>query len=285
MTIVLETGKYGRRAILKSEWSDVMIEYLASNDVVELELNQAKGWRGQDLSFLASLPWLKSFDILDLNIRNVGPIHDLHKLRNLGVTTYCSTEIDFSAFPELEDCGLEWRPKAKSLFGCVTLKDLFVNRYNGKDTELFGKLVNLESLTILNAPVKKLHGLNTLKRLRSLRLGNLRRLTSLAGIEELKDLEELEVHTCRAITSIKEVGELPRLKKLLLNNDGEIDSLMPLEKLDGLEWVTFYESTNIVDGNLDPLVRQKHLAQVAFRNRRHYSHKSEQMRDLIARRQ
>jgi hypothetical protein len=281
--VSLEDGKYGRRAVLASEWSDQLIGYFASNDVAELELNQAKGWKGQDLSFLDKLPGLKSFEIFDFNIRDIQPIHHLHKLRRLGVTTYCSTRIDFTAFPELESCGLEWRPKAASLFECVTLKGLFVNRYSGKDADPFGKLVNLESLAILNAPVANLHGLSTLTKLRSLRLANLKRLASLAGIEGLVNLEELEIHTCRAIGSIKEIGSLLRLKKLLLNNDGDIESLTPLEKLNGLEWITFYESTNIVDGNLGLLARQKHLSRIAFRNRRHYSHKSEQLRELITR--
>ena len=87
------------------------------------------------------LPGLKSFEIFDFNIRDIQPIHHLHKLRRLGVTTYCSTRIDFTVFPELENCGLEWRPKAISLFECVTLKGLFVNRYSGKDNaKLLGHL-------------------------------------------------------------------------------------------------------------------------------------------------
>jgi hypothetical protein len=228
------------------------------------------------LSFLAALPGLKSFEIFDFKIRNIEPIHRLHNVRSLGVTTYCSTGIDFSAFPELVSCGLEWRPKAASLFECVTLKELFVNRYSGKDTAPFAKLVNLESLGVLNAPTQSLHGLRALTKLRSLRLANLKRLVSLAGIEELLNLEELEIHTCRGIRSVKQVGTLLRLKKLHLNNDGDIESLKPLERLNGLESVVFYESTNVVDGDLSPLLRQKNLSRVSFQNRRHYSHRREE---------
>src|SRR5437879_3090775 len=111
--------------------------------------------------------------------------------------------------------------------------------------------------------------------LRSVRLVNLMRLTSLSGIEGLANLEELEIHTCRAIATIDEVGSLSALKKLHLNNDGDIESLKPLEKLSGLESVLFYESTNIRDGDLSPLLRQKNLARVSFQNRRHYTHRRE----------
>src|SRR5207302_5835563 len=148
-----------------------------------------------DLSFLAMLPHLRSFKIIDFRIASVDPIHILHELQSLDVITYCRTEIRFSAFPKLESCALEWRPKATSLFDCTSLKELFVNCYDGTEVTPFTKLVNLESLAILNAPIENLSGLGRLKKLRSLRLANLKQLASLAGIERLANLEELEVHT------------------------------------------------------------------------------------------
>jgi Leucine-rich repeat (LRR) protein len=276
--VSLQSGTYGIRAVVHSAWSKEIADFVRRERAVELELNMAKGWHGSDVSFLAEMPDLESFEIFDFKIKDIAPIHFLHNLRNLGITTYCSTEIKFSAFPRLESCGLEWRPKAASLFDCATLKKLFVNRYKGRDVSDFGRLVSLESLAILTAPIANLQGLSPLTRLRSLRLGNLRRLTSLGGIEHLANLEELEVHTCRKIRSIDEVGALSKLQRLYLNNDGDIESLKPLMNLTGLVSVSFYESTNILDGDLSPLLLQKSLTRVAFQNRRHYSHRSEEIR-------
>ena len=274
--IQLENGEYGRRAVATSTWSQNMTDYVLDNGIVDVELNDGKGWRGSDISFLANLPHLESFTIIDLKMSSIEAIHCLRQLRAVKLITYCKTEIRFSAFPRLEKCALEWRSKASSLFECTTLKELFVNRYNGTDVAPFTKLVNLEYLAILNAPVQSLHGLGTLKRLRSLRLANLRRLSSLAGIEGLANLEELEIHTCRAITSINEVSVLSRLQKFQLNNDGDIESLKPIAKLACLKWMSFYESTNILDGDLTPLLYQKTLSRVTFQNRRHYSHRREE---------
>jgi Leucine-rich repeat (LRR) protein len=274
--IQLEDGEYGQRAVATSAWSDEMTDYMLGHGIKELELNEGKGWRGNDLSFLAKLPRLEALTIIDLKIASVAPIHFLPKLRALEVTTYCHTEIRFSTFSQLEECTLEWRPQATSLFDCPTLKRLFVNRYDGKDANPFTKLVGLESLAILNAPVENVRGLSALKNLQILRLANLKRLTSLAGIEQLVNLEQLEIHTCRAIGSIDEVGTLSRLRNLNLNNDGGIKSLKPLEELTCLESVVFYESTNILDGDLSPLLRGKHLSRISFQNRRHYSHRREE---------
>ena len=131
------------------------IELLQEKAVAEIELNHAKGWRGDTLDFLAAFPQLRSLKIIDLTIPSVEPIHVLGELRALEeVITYCKTELRFAAFPHLEECALEWRPKATSLFDCRTLKKLFVNRYRGKDTVPFGRLKALESLAILNAPIE-----------------------------------------------------------------------------------------------------------------------------------
>ena len=273
--VSIENGVYGPRAVLTAAWSEAIQHFLLENAVAEIELNDGKGWRGKTLDFLSAFPQLRSFKIIDLRISSVEPIHFLRELRALEVITYCKTELRFSAFPHLEKCALEWRPNSGSLFDCGTLKNLFINRYNGKDVAPFARLKKLESLAILNAPIENLSGLHDLKNLRSLRLANLKRLTSLAGIEGLAELEELEIHTCRGVSSINEIGHLSRLRKLNLNNDGEIATLKPLEKLSALESVSFYESTNIVDGDLSPLMRQMNLVRVSFQNRRHYSHQRE----------
>jgi hypothetical protein len=274
--VILEDGTYGRRAVITSGWSRELTDYVRANEVRELELNDGKGWHGGDLAFLNDLPELRAFTIIDLKISSVAPIHALHQLRALEVTTYCQTELRFASFPHLEECVLEWRDGATSVFDRTTLKKLVINRYNGKDLLPFERLVNLTSLAILNAPIVSLRGLSALKGLLSLRLANLAKLKSLAGIEGLASLEELEIHTCRALGSIDELGSLSRLRSLHLNNDGEIKSLKPLEKLTGLESVLFYESTNILDGDLSPLLHQKHLFRVSFQNRRHYSHRREE---------
>jgi len=275
---ILEHGVLGLGAILTSEWSEGICHQLLREPIVELELNYAKGWQGKDLAFLAHFPDLESFKIIDWTIDSVQPIHLLHKLKALEISTYCKTEIQFSAFSQLEHCALEWRSKAKSIFECKTLKNLFVNHYNREGTESFGRLTNLETLAILNAPVKTLLGLSPLRRLRMLRLAGLRVLDSLKGVENLINLEELNINTCRRIRSIEEIGNLSRLRKLYLNNNGKIQSLKPIGRLRWLESVTFSDSTEIVDGDLSPLARQKHLTSVSFQNRRHYSHSREELR-------
>jgi hypothetical protein len=274
-SFTIGNGEFGPRAILKSEWQPGTEKLLLKNEIVELELNDAKGWHGNDILFLKLLPNLKAFTIIDLKISSVEPIHYLHELRKLEVITYCQTNIDSKSFPMLEDCALEWRSGASSLFACKTLRSFYVNRYNGKDTKNFSSLTNLENLSILNSTIESLRGIGNLKRLRALRLGNLKRLSSLSGINELINLEELDIQKCKKIDSLEDLGQMPRLKKIFLNDMGTINSFAPLAKIETLESVLFYGSTNVVDGDISPLMSLKHLSKISFQNRRHYSHRRE----------
>ena len=228
--------------------------------------------KGKDLSFLKALPFLEGFNITDRLIDDISPIHELHHLRYLAIYTYCKTEIDFLQFPVLENCVIEWRPKAKSIFNCKTLKELFINCYKGKDTNDFGNLTNLEWLAFGNGPVRSLNGLSTLRKLKHLEIFLLRKLESLEGLEDLTSLEYLDVNTCKAITSIEPVRHLVNLKTFFFNNCGDIESLTPLAELEHLKDIWFAESTNILDGDLSPLKRLNLKRKSAFKNRKHYSH-------------
>jgi Leucine-rich repeat (LRR) protein len=272
---LLEKGVFGPRAVLTSDWDAATERNLLKEPIAELELNNGKGWRGQNLSFLSNFPELLALKVIGRTAESVSPIHCLHNLRSLSLMTYCKTELRFSEFPNLIECAIEWRPKAMSLFDCISLKKLFVKGFRGSETWAFGRLQNLESLAILGSSIQGLKGLSKLGKLRSLRLGDMRKLQSLEGIENLRQLEKLEINTCRKIFSIKEVSSLVNLRELYLDNMGDIQSLKPLADLSQLRRVTFAESTNIVDGDLSPLLRLFDIDLVAFQNRAHYSHRRE----------
>jgi len=270
----VEPGWWGERLVVTSEWSDSIARHLRAKGIRELVLNYALGFKGSDVGFLATIPELEGLTLLHWTIDDVSPIHSLRRLRGLDLKTYCKTAIDFSSFPGLEKCVFEWRPKSESLFGCRSLKDLFVNKYKGKDTSAFGALASLESLSICNSPVASLEGLRGLAQLERLELHNLSQLASLRGLEGLGRLRRLVVDGCRKIGRIDELAGLTGLEELHLNGVGPIASLKPLASLAGLGALLFYDDTNVEDGDLSPLLGLGRLARVEFENRKHYSHRT-----------
>jgi hypothetical protein len=260
--------------IMSGAWSSAALDAATSREIRELELNHAKGWRGRDLSFLTALSkLLESFTIIDFTIDDVHQVNDLVHLRFLDVNTYCKTELRFSQFPRLEECALEWRPKARSLFQHRGIKRVFINKWNqGKDLTDFSGMTQLESLRLYSPTrLESLTGIEALTRLTWLELALATRLTSLAGIENLAKLQHLELHTCRKITDISPIEDLRGLREFYLLNCGDIETIKPLRGLRDLEKFLFYESTNVLDGDLSPLKALPKLKTVAFMERPHYS--------------
>ncbi|MBU1672187.1 MAG: hypothetical protein KJ993_13935 [Actinobacteria bacterium] len=260
-------GEYGPRVCF-SHWSDEVAEFVEQNNVKEFAIQGA----GDNVEFLAQVPDLEWFALRDFHIKDLSPVHHLHKLKFLSLTTNSKTKIDFSQFPFLEDCGIIWKANSKSLFGCTTLRVLSLDGYKGHDTELFSTLVNLEKLGIYNSPIHNLTGLRKLNKLRDLHLANLRMLESLEGIEDLVGLEKLDIDTCRKVRSIDQVAELANLRRFGLKNCGEIYTLGPMKNLKELERFIFWETTIIQDGDLSVLMNLPKLESVAFQQRKHYSH-------------
>lgn len=146
---VLEEGRYGPRMVLTAAWSEVAARAWESRGARELELNYAKGWRRGDLSFLTELPKLAALSIIEWNLEDASVVNELSSLRYLTLFTYCGTELRFDRLPELEECAIEWRPKARSLFGHQGIKKLFVDRLDaGGDLRPLAGMTSLRALTL-----------------------------------------------------------------------------------------------------------------------------------------
>ena len=264
-------GGTGERLELRSSWDTKIAEVMRQRGIRELELNYAKGFAGRDVSFLREMTWLQGLVLTHRTLEDDSPVQELHGLRLLELNTYCQNPIEFAQFPELEECALEWRRGATSLFQCNSLQRLFVNAYSGKVADSFGKLRNLTELSIANGSLSDISGLEGCERLGFLGLYNLKRLTSLQGLSKLTGLQRVEINGCRNIGRIDELAGLERLRVLHLCDDGHIQSFKPIAGLVNLEEVLFYESTNVLDGDLGPVIRLPRLKKFAFAERVHYS--------------
>ncbi len=269
----IEDGVLGRRMVLRSAWSSEARSAAQGADVRELDLNYAKGWTGHDYAFLSELSRLEALDITDRNARDVTPIHYLPDLRRVKVFTYCKTPIDFGKFPLLEECALEWRPRSESLFAHSGVKRVFINKCPIKDLRAMSLMTGLESLSLASPKLETLEGIEALRALTFLGIYVAGRLAGLAGVEGARNLVHLEVNDCSRVRDVTPVGALHRLQSLHLCNDGDIETFRPLRELKELEQFLFYESTNVLDGDLSPLKSLPKLRKVAFMDRKHYTHR------------
>ncbi len=269
----IEHGEFGKRMVLTGPWGPSLLGAAGREEISELELNYAHGWKGDDLEFLKDFPHLAAFEVVDWNIRDVTPIHSLSNLRRLKVSTYCKTEISFASFSRLEDVSLEWRSKAKSLFQCETLKRVFINKFAGADLSPLLALPQLTTLSVASPKISEIGAApHVPPALDFLGICNARKLDSLEGVQQVPSVTRLEVNDCRKISKIDRLAELTSLRILHLCNCGELLSLRPLQELRGLRELLFYGTTSIRDGQVEFLLSLG-LEKVVFQDRRHYDAK------------
>jgi len=273
----LERGFFGRRLVLTNAWNPSYADFMQQENIRELYLNYARGWSGDNLNFLRSLPFLEAFSILDLRIENVTPVMGLPSLRAIEISTYCKTPLDFSCWPTLENCALYWRRGAESLFSKDLMTTLFLHRYDDSRSEAFTALAALTELSVANSALREVEAIGSLRHLVSLGLYNLKALESLSGLERLAQIQKLAVNGCKRVETVDEIASLTNLRTLELNDDGAIASLEPLRSLAELENLSFYESTNVRDGRLDVLGDLPKLQTIAMQNRKHYNRRREEI--------
>src|SRR3989339_771511 len=74
---------------------------------------------------------------------------------------------------------------------------------------------------------------------------------------------------------------LENLKKIVLNNLNDIDSIKPLVGATSLEDIEIMEDTNIIDGDLNPLIKGKKIKRLVIADRPHYSHLSKDLKKIF----
>ncbi len=266
----LEASMAGIRIVPRGPWNDQMSRALIANNVSEIELNYAKGWIGEDVEFLREFPALKGLMILDFNIKNIGAVNALSNLEFLEIRTYCKTSIDFTRFPALKSCFLQWRRGSESIFECSTLESLRVHGYPAKTTDQFSNLSNLQLLSIANGGTQSLGGLAHLNRLEELHLYNLSKLDDLNGLQTIKSLTKLDIKGCRKFCDVSNLASLGNLMWLGLSDCGRIKSIRPICGLPNLVQFYFYGTTVILDGAISCLLEMPKLEDCSFANRRAY---------------
>lgn len=270
---VFTNDKYSM-LFIRGEWTKALEKYVIDNRVEGLYFN-ASAWNGDNLDFLANVPFVRYVQIIDTDLKSIGGLNALPNLEYLSVRAFCKTKLNFPAW-NLKECYFEWIPGNESLFECNTLKRLYLYGYPGEFEPLLS-LSLLEDLTFNgNRRVTSIAGIEKLKKLHTLKLYRLQKLYDLNGIQELPLLRNLEIECCKKLADISPIGRCVDLSTCLLDNCGNIPSLKNLSDCKELERLSFID-TVIEDGDLDFLESMPKLRKASFVNKKHYSIKRENL--------
>lgn len=137
---------------------------------------------------------------------------------------------------------------------------------------------NLSYLELNWANIKNFDGIEKFRNLKRLELHYCVKLESDFGLSRLKDtLEFLHINTSKKFKFTEDLFQLKRLKVLCLNACGPVDNLDFLKNFSSLIDFRFVD-TNVLDGNLKPILDHPTIRTVGFLNKRHYNYKDEKLK-------
>jgi internalin A len=270
---VIEEDAQGNSLVITGAWSDAAAQALKRGLADRLVLNYARGFTGTNLDFLDRGLGLRRLDLLHRSIESLEPIARLgNSLEELSVQAANGAELDLQSLPRLRVLAGEWSLIAPTLNSIRQLSSLVTWRFGETDLHDFRDHVELERLTIKEAPhLRSLSGVSDLSELEMLEIVDAKNLSDVSDVVGLvESLRELKLETCRSIDSIDDLGFLVRLRILELSDCGDVDSFAPLEKLEQLEQLHAWGSTRVVDADLSPIQSLPHLHEVRMQDRRGY---------------
>lgn len=267
-----------RWVTVESGWTPEIASLIRSGRADGLELNSSKGGWEDGLVFLREVPGLRHLILIDLQERDVHVIERLAGLETLKLSAYASSPLDFARLPALRKAFIEWRRQYRNISACTNLEEVYLNRYWEKDLAGLRPLQKLSKLTVGDSRgLLSLEGIEEMSQLRSLGLRSLPKLRELVPITSVAEtLEVLNMKQCRYLRSLEPLSSLARLQRLVLEDCGKVASLRPVSQLPALRVLYFDGDTDVVDGDLDFLLAMS-LEAVAFKNRRHYSVRREEL--------
>lgn len=146
------------------------------------------------------------------------------------------------------------------------------------DTPIPESLLYLE---LIWSNLKNFVGIGKLGNLKRLELQYCLKLESDSGLSEIAGtLEHLHIHKAKKFVPGEELLSLKNLRVLRLNSCGPLENLSFLSQFPNLIDFRFVD-TDVLDGDLSPLVDHPTIRSAGYSNKRHYNIKPERMNELL----
>jgi hypothetical protein len=157
----------------------------------------------------------------------------------------------------------------------------FYYKYKELAFDALPKSSKLLYLEMNLANFKDLSGIDRFEKLKRLELHYCTKLVTDFNISALKDtLEFLHINQSKKYTPTAELFQLKNLKVLCLNACGSVDNLKFLNFFPKLIDFRFVD-TNVLDGDLTPILEHPTIRTVGFLNKRHYNYSEKQMKSEL----
>jgi hypothetical protein len=178
-------------------------------------------------------------------------------------------------------CDYNDKRATKIDFDTVEYAMTFYFKHKGLSFDPLPKSDKLLYLEMNWANFKDLSGIGRFKNLKRLELHYCLKLENDKNISLLKDsLEFLHINQSKKFIPSSELFELKNLKVLCLNACAPLDNLKFLSKFPSLIDFRFVD-TNILDGDLSPVIKHPSIRTAGFLNKRHYNFTDKELKATL----
>lgn len=182
------------------------------------------------------------------------------------------------------DVTFDWKETDLNSLDLIDCTYLGIWYHNSKQHDFFNlpDAPKLKILFINFSNAETIFGIEKYPCLESIELFHISKLKTIAGIEKLPKLKSLHIFNGSKITDFTKIGECSQIESLKICDSGSIENLDFIASLKNLTDFSFGGS-NVVDGNLYPLLdKNLKLKWCGFDNKRHYTHKMEEINAALS---
>jgi len=266
--------------VLTGSWQDDFKKHIDGSRVIGIRLSKSMGWEAENLDFLSQLAGLRTIEIFNWDVKDISILEQHQQIESISLE--CAfKKFDFSKLTNLRYSYVRWRPGAETLFHCTGIEYLQIDNYPFEDFTPLRELKNINNLNLLSRKLVNCTGIESLSNLEKLTLSYCTSFGDIMAIGKSNNLREINFTSCKKVNDVTDIGKLHKLTKLLMENCVSVSSVKPLLGCTALQEL-YLIGMSIDDGDLSPLLEIKNLQEVAIAKKRHHSHTSQEINDLLS---
>jgi hypothetical protein len=187
-------------------------------------------------------------------------------------------------FPVLRVLRQSWSKEMSRHHFQSCLEVLLLDKYlpsNSSGLSDLPSTPNLRSLELVVPGIKDLNEIDRYPKLEYLDIYSARKLVSIADLERCSSLKRLELCGCKKINDLQEtLSKCSHLERLVLEKVSDLENIQFIELMPNLKWLNLMD-TNVIDGDMSPLLRHPSLEYAVFTSKKHFSHTEAQVRAAL----
>lgn len=189
---------------------------------------------------------------------------------------------DITPFTRLESLGQPWTKKFCVDASLDRLKGLALGGFNpaSGDVRDLSVLPSLERLSLYRNRLQSLKGLETIQGLHEFSLDSAPKLEDIDPIVNLKELRELRLENCKVARGFADLLQGEKMLTLRYMKCSPLEHVRFVSRLRSLQSFVFMD-TDLLDGDMGPLVAHPTLAHVALTKMKHFTLSERQIHDQI----